>query len=385
MNRITRLYDRFFPTTKPLPAGIYNFQSATGPQGPYRLHLRLDPGGGGILIVNASTVLHLNHTASEFAYYLVNNFSEGEVIQHFIKRYNVSAREASDDYTQFKARLNSLLETPDLDPVTFLDFDQKAVYTAAVFAPYRLDCALTYQVMDESGQAVAPVDRVKRELSLQEWEQILDKAWAAGIPHVIFTGGEPTLRPELAELIAYAEKIGLVTGLLTNGLNLVDNTYFQTLLQNGLDHIMVVLDPESDPAWEAIRQILQEDIQTTIHLTVTEQLLPEILPLLDYLGRLGVKHISLSVDDIALKDALLEVRQAVAERSMALVWDLPVPYSHFHPVALELAEHEEPPQGAGKAWLYVEPDGDVLPAQGMADTVLGNMLTDPWEKIWIRS
>jgi len=40
------------------------------------------------------------------------------------------------------------------------------------------------------------------------------------------------------------------------------------------------------------------------------------------------------------------------------------------------------PPGAGKAWLYVEPDGDVLPAQGMADQVLGNLLKDGWEKIY---
>jgi len=38
--------------------------------------------------------------------------------------------------------------------------------------------------------------------------------------------------------------------------------------------------------------------------------------------------------------------------------------------------------GAGKAWLYVEPDGDVLPAQGMADQILGNILRDEWEKIY---
>ena len=40
------------------------------------------------------------------------------------------------------------------------------------------------------------------------------------------------------------------------------------------------------------------------------------------------------------------------------------------------------PSGAGTAWLYVEPDGDVLPAQGMPDQVLGNFLRDPWDKIY---
>ncbi len=61
-------------------------------------------------------------------------------------------------------------------------------------------------------------------------------------------------------------------------------------------------------------------------------------------------------------------------------WDLPVPYSDINPVAFE-TEDDQVPAGAGRAWLYVEPDGDVLPAQGEADKLMGNMLTDPWEKI----
>ena len=56
-----------------------------------------------------------------------------------------------------------------------------------------------------------------------------------------------------------------------------------------------------------------------------------------------------------------------------------MPYSSFHPVALE--EEDASIQGAGKAWIYVEPDGDVRPTQG--DTkILGNILTDRWEDIW---
>jgi len=53
----------------------------------------------------------------------------------------------------------------------------------------------------------------------------------------------------------------------------------------------------------------------------------------------------------------------------------------MHPVALELTEHNHASQGAGKAWLYVEPDGDVLPEQG-ENQVLGNLCRDSWESIW---
>jgi MoaA/NifB/PqqE/SkfB family radical SAM enzyme len=65
---------------------------------------------------------------------------------------------------------------------------------------------------------------------------------------------------------------------------------------------------------------------------------------------------------------------------MSLVWDLPVPYSAQNPVALEVAGPGLV-EGAGRGWLYVEPDGDVLPAQGV-NQVLGKILKDPWEKIW---
>ena len=70
-----------------------------------------------------------------------------------------------------------------------------------------------------------------------------------------------------------------------------------------------------------------------------------------------------------------------ADLNIALTFDLPVPYSAQNPVALE-TEEDDLPSGAGRAWLYVEPDGDVLPAQGMADQVLGNFLRDEWETIY---
>ena len=65
------------------------------------------------------------------------------------------------------------------------------------------------------------------------------------------------------------------------------------------------------------------------------------------------------------------------------MWDFPVPYSELNPVKLELEEAgmENQVEGAGNTWLYVEPDGDVLPAQGIL-VVLGNLPTEPWEQIW---
>jgi MoaA/NifB/PqqE/SkfB family radical SAM enzyme len=90
---------------------------------------------------------------------------------------------------------------------------------------------------------------------------------------------------------------------------------------------------------------------------------------------------SLSLAEPGLQDQLNQLRDHAAEINLRLVADLPVPYSEAHPVALETAEDAEP-TGAGKAWLYLEPDGDVLPSQGLADQILGNILKDEWSKIY---
>jgi hypothetical protein len=101
---------------------------------------------------------------------------------------------------------------------------------------------------------------------------------------------------------------------------------------------------------------------------------------MERLSKMGVKAISLSASDPALHNSLIQYRNEAASYGLALVWDLPVPYSAFNPVALE-TQVDNPPPGAGHAWLYIEPDGDVLPAQGV-DQVLGNILKDPWEQLW---
>ena len=380
MNIIKHTYHRIFPSHRPLPAGIFQFH--TPPESPqqYRLHLRLEPNGEGILILNARTVMHLNQTAAEYAYHLVNSSSQEDAVKAIVGRYRVSSTLAREDYANFRQRIETLIHTPDLDPVTFLDFERREPYSKDITAPYRLDCALTYKVSDGTSEQVAPVDRVRRELLTAEWQTILDKAWGAGIPHVVFTGGEPTIRPDLADLISYTEKLGMVSGLLSDGKRLAATKYLHSLLQSGLDHLLLLLDPKEAVSWEALVDVLAEDLFVTVHLTITPENGGEINSHLDRLAEMGVKSISLSASDRDLNTTLQAARHYVAQKNMSLEWDLPVPYSAQHPVAMELEENEVP-KGAGQAWMYVEPDGDVLPAQGV-NHVCGNLLSEPWVKIW---
>ncbi len=381
MNSINHFIERFFPSARPLPSGVYHYQAPTDAPKPYRLHLRIENDGQGILILNASTVLHLNHTATEFAYYLVQQTPEEEAIRQVVKRYNVSTEEARRDYHELKDRLEVMIVTPDLDPVTFLDLERKEPYSGNLSAPYRLDCALTYQLPEERVTGITPVDRVKRELRTPEWKAILKKAWDAGVPHAIFTGGEPTLRPDLVELIQYTEDLGMVVGLISSGHRLTNPEYLHQLLAAGLDHLMLVLDPEDEVGWEALRDVMPEDLFTTVHLTITPENARMIEEEIRQLSIRGVTSLSLSANSLELKDAVTRARQVASELNMTMVWDLAVPYSDQNPVSLEMQNGDTPAIGAGQAWIYIEPDGDVLPSQGNLHP-MGNLLTNSWEQVW---
>ena len=172
--------------------------------------------------------------------------------------------------------------------------------------------------------------RVKRELTTEEWKAILDKADAAGIPHILFTG-ELTLRPDLPDLIAYTEKLELVCGLLTDGLRLADPKYLQSLLQAGLDHLMLVLAPDNDQSWEALQDALAEDIHVTVHVTLTPTVVKKYGAIFERLAGMGVKSVSLSTSDSKFAPQLKEARDLLAMKGLSLVWDMPVPYSDITP------------------------------------------------------
>jgi organic radical activating enzyme len=373
-------------TIKP---GIYHYRS-DDPQGPnHRFHLRVEPDGTGILLLDASSVLHLNKTAAQFAYFLVQDYSADKAAETIQKHYRSQKSVVLNDYRQFRDQIFTLLQTPDLNPVLSFGYDNKLQFTEKFTAPYRLDIALSYDIQNESSEHSQIHKRVDKELSTEEWKKILDKSWGFGIPQVVFTGGEPTLRADLAELIQHAENNGQVTGLITNGFKLADQDYLNTLLQAGLDHTMIVLEPTNQQSWDSLsnfaywRSVLNEDLFVAAHLTITKENSNEIKNVIEKLAKTEISAISISESGSEFSDLLEEARELIADLDLELVWNLPVPYSNLNPVTLEVEESKEEADlsGDGKAWLYVEPDGDVLPGQGIT-TILGNINQSDWESIW---
>lgn len=382
MTSIREAIARMLSSPPPPAAGVYTAAAETQEGRPYRLHLRLEEDGNGILILDAATVLHLNPTAAEYAYHFLLGHNPEETAADITRRYRISRQQALADYARFQERIHTLLETPDLAPDLYLETAGEETF-AALSAPLRLDCALTYRLPEGVPAEYAPQRRVERELSTAEWEAILDKAWKVGIPHAVFTGGEPTLREDLPALIARAEANGQVTGLCSLGLRLGETAYRRTLLETGLDHLLFLLRPNDPASWGALEAILPEDLFTTVHLTLTPENAPQAESHLRRLAELGANALSLSAADPALYPALAPLQDLSADLGLELKWGLPVPYGEANPVALEESAAGEP-RPPSCACLYLEPDGDALPVQGL-NRVLGNFLRDDWEAIWQRA
>jgi organic radical activating enzyme len=383
---MTSFIDRIIPTgprPEPLKPGLYHYASKDDSARPFRLHLRVEPDGTGVLIVNASIVLHLNATATEHAYQFVQGATEEVAAKAIASRYRVGWSQSIADQRALRAQVVRLAMSPDVDPVMYLDMGRASPHAEQLSAPYRLDLALTYAT-DPSGEMDPEARRrVDRELSTEEWRRVMSTAWDAGIPHVTFTGGEPLRRDDLVALVRHGESIGQVTGVLTGGRRLADAAVMRGLEQAGLDHILLVLDSQDPQSRAGLKNALDSDVFTAVHLTLNPENAGHAIEELRRLAEMKVPAVSLSAmgKDPEVLMILGEAREKAAELGLDLIWDLPVPYSATNPITLEV---EEGIPGAGRSWLYVEPDGDVLPAQGLNE-VLGNMLKDPWAVIWERA
>jgi radical SAM protein with 4Fe4S-binding SPASM domain len=79
------------------------------------------------------------------------------------------------------------------------------------------------------------------ELTHEEAKRVIDDLVAFKVPAVLFSGGEPLVRPDLLELMEYAATSGLRVTLSTNG-TLIDEPTAQWLHEIGLTYVGISLD-----------------------------------------------------------------------------------------------------------------------------------------------
>jgi radical SAM protein with 4Fe4S-binding SPASM domain len=404
VNIFTGLFNRKSETQN-LKSGLYHYVRETE-QEKSRIHLRIDPDGHGTLIVNASSVMHLNPTAALMARLVLDEANEKHAVKTIQKEYRVSAAQARDDLSAFRFQLAELIRPDGACPIHELELESLMPFSTRPTAPYRMDLAITYRCNNDCAHCYNARERNFPELSTEQWFKVLDQLWALGIPHIIFTGGEATLRNDLPELIKHAEANGQITGLNTNARRLSDERYVQKLVDAGLDHVQITVESCNEQIHdemmrakgafkqtiEGLRNILDSKLYVMTNTTMLRTNVHTIPNTLDFLADMGVPTIGLNaliysgngltvgtgLKENELQPILDIATRKTNKRGQRLIWYTPTQYCEFDPTASNLGV-----KGCTAA-LYsmcIESNGNVLPCQSYYQP-LGNILTDSWDSIW---
>ena len=278
-------------------------------------------------------------------------------------------------------------------------------YAEYMNAPHRMDVMICNQKCVHC-YAAGQVLSDEPELSTEEWKQIIDKCRAVGIPQITFTGGEPTMREDLFELIGHAR--WFISRLNTNGIKLTED-YCRKLREAELDSVQITFysseaeihnklvgtDQFNNTA-AGIDNALKEGLSVSIN-TPLCTLNRDYLKTLSYLHEKGVIYVTCSgmimsgnalseeSESLQLNGEELEkiLRDAVAycnENGMEIAFTSP---GWISQEVFEELNIPSPSCGACLSNMAITPGGNVVPCQSwLSDEPLGNMLKDDWESIW---
>jgi radical SAM protein with 4Fe4S-binding SPASM domain len=390
-----------------VPQGLYTYRGRDKFAG-LALQLRIQPSGQGVMVINANTVLYLNETATAHAYFFMQGYSEDEVIRKILRMYRVDSKTAKEDYEKLVYTISTLAQTEEICPISFLDVQSVDPFTQQLLAPLRVDLALTFRCQNNCIHCYAGGPHETSELTTKQWKEVIDRLHQIGVFILTFTGGEPTLRKDLPELLLYAQNKGIVTGLITNGRRLKDKTYVKKLEKTGLDFIQVTLGSHKEEihdlmtatkgSWKetvaGIKNIIPTEIYATTNTTLSKYNASDFLETVEFIKKLGVAafgcnsliysgkaneisdKFALSIE--TLNELLPNIRDKASALGLKFLWYSPTQYCQLDPVKLGLGIKS---CTAANINMCVAPNGDVWPCQSYFES-LGNILKNDWDKIW---
>jgi len=372
------------------------------------LQLRVESDGRGVLAINAKTILYLNQTAAAHAYYFLQGMSTEKAVKQLRKLYRVDEETAGKDHQKLIYSISTLAQTEEVCPISYLDVEKVEPFSQSLSAPVRMDLALTFRCQNACLHCYTGGSHETQEMGTEEWKKILDKMKILGIFIATFTGGEPTLREDLQSMIAHAQKLGIVTGLITNGRKFMEKGLGTTLEMSGLDFAQVTLEskePEihdrmtgSKGSWEetveGIRNLVATTVYTTTNTTLTKLNASSFLETLDFLHDLGIKTFGcnglihsgkgpsfakdFALDPDELKTLLPRIEETADQLGMRFLWYTPSRYCELDPVSMGLGVKS---CTASCMNMCIGPSGDVYPCQSYFRS-LGKFLEVPWDTIW---
>ena len=289
-------------------------------------------------------------------------------------------------------------------------------YRDNMTAPHRMDLMVS-AMTDECGKwqcnqkcvfcyAAGQQMGKTKEMTTEQWKQAIDRLDAARVPMVTFTGGEPTQRADIAELVGYAKR--MVTRLNTNGVNLTPELV-QQLKVAGLDSVQVTLYSHDEAVHNALVgsnhhadtiQGIRNAVAAGLDISINTPLCKKNADYertLAFIYSLGVRFVTVSglictgmaginhKEYDLTSDELFEIIKTANEFCNAHEMEI----DFTSPGLINAEKLDElgmnvPMCGACLSNMAIAPDGTVVPCQSWlgADASLGNILTDPFKRIW---
>ena len=143
----------------------------------------------------------------------------------------------------------------------------------------------------------------KGELTTEEAQSVIDDLASFQVPAVLFSGGEPLLRPDLFKLADYARSKGLRTTLSTNG-TLINQAAALAIKNAGFSYVGVSLDGMAEVhdhfrgvegafarTVSGIRNLIKIGQKTGLRLTLTDTTIDQIDLLFDFIEAEGIRRV----------------------------------------------------------------------------------------------
>jgi pyrroloquinoline quinone biosynthesis protein E len=254
------------------------------------------------------------------------------------------------------------------------------------------------------------LSRATAELDTATWQRVFSEAAALGVLQVHFSGGEPLVRRDLAELVRHSSGLGLYGNLITSGIRL-DANRLAELVEAGLEHVQLSFQDSDtasgdriaglagaqDAKRRAARVVREAGLPLTVNAVVHRQNLDHLGEIIDMavaLGadRLEVAHVQYygwalrnraallpSREQLDTATAMVEAARARLAGVMVIDYVVPDYYAHRPKACMG---------GWGRRFLNVSPAGKVLPCHA-AETLPGldfpNVAEASLADIWYHS
>jgi pyrroloquinoline quinone biosynthesis protein E len=254
--------------------------------------------------------------------------------------------------------------------------------------PWNLVAELTYRCPLRCAYCSNPLGyaQVADGLDAAAWGRAFREAADLGVVHVGLSGGEPTLRPDLREIVAGADGAGLFAHLVTAGTTL-DGPGLARLREAGLRSVQLSIQDSRPEEGDAVagavaharkldfaREVCAQGMPLVLNVVLHRRNLGRVPELVALARELGAARLELANTQyygwaLANRAALLPTRaqleRAAAEVERArrtpggpeILFVLPDYY----------ADRPKPCMGGwGRRTIVVAPDGRVLPCQAAA-------------------